>query len=133
MSVQETSVLTTQEVANRFYELAEQGQFENILNELFSEDAKSIEPEGPFKTVQGLDEIRKKGAEWNSMVKEMHSGYTTKPMVAGDYFTCTMGMDVTLQNNQRMNMEEVCVYNVNNGKIVSEQFFFNANSEQQVN
>jgi ketosteroid isomerase-like protein len=35
-----------------------------------------------------------------------------------------MGMDVTMKGFGRMNMDEVCVFEVKDGKIVSEQFFF---------
>jgi hypothetical protein len=117
--------MTTQEVANRFYELAQQGQFDQILGELFSQDAKSIEPaHAPWQTVQGLDKIIEKGKSWHEMTEEMHGGYTTEPKVAGNFFTCTMGMDVTIKGQGRMKMDEVAVYEVKDGKIVSEQFFF---------
>jgi hypothetical protein len=35
-----------------------------------------------------------------------------------------MGMDVTMKGMGRMKMDEVAVYEVKNGKIVKEQFFF---------
>lgn len=118
-------MMSTQEVANRFYELAKQGQFEEILSELFSTEARSIEPVGsPFQSVNGLDAIIEKGKNWNAMVEEMHGGYTNEPIVAGNFFTCTMGMDVTMKGQPRMKMEEVVVYEVKDGKIILEQFFF---------
>jgi limonene-1,2-epoxide hydrolase len=117
--------MTTQEVANRFYELAQQGQFEEVLTELFSKDAKSIEPAGgPFTNADGLDAIIAKGKQWNDSVEEMHGGFTNLPIVAGNFFACTMGMDVTMKGQPRMKMEEVAVYEVKDGKIVLEQFFF---------
>lgn len=117
--------MTTQEVANRFNELAQQGQFDQILDELFAQDAKSIEPAGSmFPNVDGLDAIKAKGQEFHNMVEEMHGGYTSAPIVAGNYFTCTMGMDVTMKGQGRMSFDEVAVYHVQDGKIKSEQFFF---------
>jgi len=117
--------MTTQEVANRFYELAQHGQFEQILTELFSQDARSVEPEGgPFQNVQGLDAIIEKGKKFNEMVEEMHGGFTNEPIVAGNFFACTMGMDVTMKGQPRMNMDEIAVYEVKDGKIILEQFFF---------
>jgi len=35
-----------------------------------------------------------------------------------------MSFDVTFKDRGRQQMEEVCVYEVNNGKIVNEQFFY---------
>jgi hypothetical protein len=54
----------------------------------------------------------------------MHGGYTGAPIVAGNFFSCTMGMDITMKGQGRMNMEEVCLYQVKDGKIVLEQFFY---------
>ena len=119
------TTMTTQEVADRFNELAQQGQFEQVLEELFSQDAVSIEPaHAPWQTVHGLDAIKEKGKIWHDMTEEMHGGYTSAPLVAGNFFTCTMGMDVTIKGQGRMKMDEVAVYEVKDGKIVSEQFFF---------
>jgi len=120
-----TLVMTTQEVADRFYELAQQGNFDKIQDELFDEDAKSIEPSySNWENVQGLDKIKEKAQKWQAMVEEMHGGYTNKPQVAGNFFVCIMGMDVTVKGQPRMKMDEVAVYEVKDGKIVLEQFFF---------
>jgi ubiquinone biosynthesis protein Coq4 len=117
--------MTTQEVANRFSELAQEGKFEEILTELFADNAKSIESAGgPFESVEGLGNIIAKTKKFHEIIEEMHSEHTSQVMVAGNYFTCTMNMDVTMKGIGRIQMEEVAVYKVENGKIVSEQFFF---------
>jgi hypothetical protein len=43
MTTQE-AVMTTQEIADRFYQLAEQGKWNEIQDELYSDEAESIEP-----------------------------------------------------------------------------------------
>ena len=117
--------MTTVEVANRFNELAQQGNFEQIQNELFDKNVKSIEPaHSNWQTVQGLDAVKQKAVDWQAMVEEMHGGYTNPPEVAGNFFTCIMGMDVTVKGQGRMKVDEVAVYEVKDGKIVMEQFFF---------
>jgi hypothetical protein len=118
--------MTTKEVANRFYELAQQGNWDKIQEELFSKEAASIEPAHTqgLQSVTGIDNIKQKGVEWNAMIDEMHGGYCNAPQVAGNYFTCTMGADVTMKGQGRINMEEVALYEVQNGKIVKEQFFY---------
>lgn len=116
----------TQKVADRFYELAQEGKWEAIQDELFSSDAKSIEPttgQG-MQNAEGLDAIKKKGASFNSMVEEMHGGYCSQPQVAGNHFSVAMGMDVTMKQQGRMKMDEIAVYEVKDGKIVKEQFFY---------
>ena len=56
------AVMTTQEVANRFNELAQTGQWEQIQNEFFADNAVSIEPPGSqgMQSVEGLAAIKKK-------------------------------------------------------------------------
>ena len=121
----QVKTMTTQEVADRFFELAQQGSFDQIQNELFDENAKSIEPAtSNWQNVQGLDKIKDKASQWQTMVEEMHGGYTNKPQVAGNFFVCIMGMDVTVKGQPRMKMDEVALYEVKDGKIVMEQFFF---------
>ncbi len=122
----QAAVMTTQEVADRMYELFEQGKWEQVQEELFSPDCKSIEPPNApgLHSVEGLDNIKKKGEMWNAMVEEMHGGYTSKPLVAGNHIAFAMGMDATMKGAGRMKMDEIAVYEVQNGKIVKEQFFF---------
>ena len=62
-------VLSTQEVANRFHELAQKGEWEKVQDELYAENAVSIEPPRPgMQSVEGLDAIKKKGEMFNQMV-----------------------------------------------------------------
>ena len=120
------AVMTTQEVADRLYELFEEGKWAEAQEELFSQDAKSIEPPNSpgLVSVEGLDNIKKKGEMFNNMVEEMHGGYTGKPIVAGNFIAFAMGMDATMKGAGRMKMDEIAVYEVRDGKIVKEQFFF---------
>jgi hypothetical protein len=118
--------MTTQEVANRFYTLAQEGKWEELQNELFSNDAKSIEPPHAqgLTSVAGLDKIKAKGKQWESMIQEVHGGYCKEPQVAGNYFSCAMGVDITLKGQGRTAMDEIALYEVKDGKIMSEHFFY---------
>lgn len=117
--------MTTQEVATKFHAYMQQGAFEKIYTELFSEDATSDEtPGSDWTTATGMKEIHEKGKKWMEMTEEMYGGTTETPVVAGDYFTCYMTMDFKPKGGQRTNMQEIGLYKVKNGKIVSEQFFY---------
>jgi hypothetical protein len=120
------AVMTTQEVANRFHEQAQTGQWDKIQEELFAENAVSVEPPHAqgLQTVEGLDAIKEKGKKFGEMVEEMHGGYTTAPVVGGRFFSVAMGMDVTYKGMGRQKMDEIAVYEVKDGKIVKEQFFY---------
>ncbi|MBN8790313.1 MAG: nuclear transport factor 2 family protein [Terrimonas sp.] len=117
--------MTTQEVAGKFYDYMQQGAFTKIYTELYSSDATSEEaPGSDWPKASGLKEMEEKGKKWNDMISEMHGGTTDRPVIAGDYFTCFMTMDYTGKDGKRVNMEEIGLYRVKDGKIVSEQFFY---------
>ena len=120
--------MTTQQVADRFYDLAKENKWAEIQNELYADNAVSIEPPQAaaqgLQNASGLDAIKKKGDAFNNMVEDMHGGYCSEPVVAGSFFSVAMGMDVTMKGAGRMNMDEIAVYEVKDGKIVKEQFFF---------
>lgn len=117
--------MTTQEIAQKYVTLTRTGEFIQALEGLFAADAVSIEPKGtPTEHVQGMDAIKKKNEHFATMVEEMHGVEVSDPIVADNFFSCTMKMDVTLKGMPRNKMEEVCLYQVKDGKIVSEQFFY---------
>ncbi len=118
--------MTTQEVATRLHELCLQGQFATAQTEFYAETATSTESnmQGGRETASGIAAIQEKGAKFQSMIVEMHSSYTTEPKVFGKYIFMEMGMDVTMQGMGRMNMVEMCKYEVKEGKIISEEFFY---------
>lgn len=126
MSTTATAKMTTKEIAKRLKKLCDKGDFEGAQRELFAKDAVSIEPEashGFEKETHGLDAIIEKGKKWNDMVSEVHGIEVSEPMVAGNTFAVTMRMDTTMKDKKRMDMTELCVYHVKDGKIISEQFF----------
>jgi ketosteroid isomerase-like protein len=120
------AVMTTKEIANRMSELFKEYKWTQVQDELFSNDAVSIEPAHSqgLQTVKGLDNIKKKGETFNAMVEEMHGGWVGEPIVGGNFIAISMGMDVTMKGAGRMNMEEICLYEVKDGKIVKEEFFY---------
>ena len=125
MATQE-AVLTTQDIANRLHELFKENKWQEVQDELFSDDAESIEPPGSqgLPSVKGLEAIKKKGKDWENMIQEVHGGWTGDPIVAGKYIAIAMGVDATMKDGNRMKMDEIAVYEVNDGRIVKEQFFY---------
>ena len=118
--------MTTQQIATRLAELCRLGQFEAAQKELYADDAISIEPyETPefSKETKGLDAIIEKGHKFESMVETMHGASVSEPLVADNSFAFVMSMDLTMKGQGRMKMSELCVYQVKDGKVVSEQFF----------
>ncbi|HEY7890322.1 MAG TPA: nuclear transport factor 2 family protein [Steroidobacteraceae bacterium] len=119
-------MLSTQQIASRLADLVGKGEFEAAQKELFAEDAVSIEPqpsEHIAKETKGLRAIIEKGHKWEEMVDKIHSCSASKPLVAGNAIAMTLAMDVTMKGRGRMQLAEICAYEVKDGKIASEQFF----------
>jgi hypothetical protein len=121
--------MTTQEVANRYMELEKQGKWMDIQTELYSADVVCIEPEhaaamGMQTVTKGLDAVKAKGNAWNESIEAVHGNYCTEPVVGGNFFSVAMGMDITMKGGHRMKLDEVAVFEVKEGKIIKEQFFF---------
>ena len=123
--------MTTTQVANRLIELCQSGHWDKAQNELYAEDCVSIElPGSPNEVTKGLDNIKAKGKQWDEMVEEVHSNTIEGPLVADNYFSLSMMLDVTFKGMPRMNTSEICVYEVTDGKITKEQFFYAPPPEQ---
>ncbi len=119
--------MTTKEIANKWAEYCRTGQWDQAQTELYAENCVSLEMEGAQgfpPRVEGMEAIKAKGENWNSMVEEFHGVEIDGPIVAGDHFSATMKMDITMKGRPRKVDEEVAIFRVANGKIVSEQFFY---------
>lgn len=121
--------MTTQEVANKLFQLCEHGEFLKAIDELYGKDILSVEPMAPPgmpTEVRGFDAVRGKSVWWIEN-HEVHSFKLTGPFVAGDKFIVGFDIDVTNKpSKKRMQMSEVGLYLVANGKVVREDFFFRA-------
>ncbi len=116
--------MTTQEIANRLVELCRNGQNDQAYKELFAENAVAVEPaKWNVPDTKGVPALLEKSKQWQENLVEMHGASISDPIIAGNHFALTMMVDVTSKDRGRSKMEEVCVYEVENGKIVKEQFF----------
>ncbi|MCW3094008.1 MAG: hypothetical protein JWP81_5077 [Ferruginibacter sp.] len=117
--------MTTKEIADRLTELCRQGQFETAQKELFAEEAVSIEPQASpafEKETNGLPAIIEKGHKFNEMVETMNSVTVSDPIVANNSFALTMRLDAVMKGHGPMDMTELCIYKVKDGKVISEEF-----------
>ena len=104
----------------------DKGKWEECIQKFYSPTIISREPEGGmWGEVQGLDAIAQKGKDWEAMVEEFHSSEISDPVVAENFFSISMKSKVTMKGmDQPINMDEICVYEVVDGKVVKEQFFY---------
>ncbi|HEY0040594.1 MAG TPA: nuclear transport factor 2 family protein [Flavisolibacter sp.] len=121
-----TTTMTTQQVASRFNELALEEKWFDIQDELFAENVKSIEPShSPWlKNAEGKAAVRKKGEDWVKRIEAAHHRYTTKAIVSENHFAVGREVDITVQGLGRIQINQIMLYEVREGKIVTEQFFY---------
>lgn len=127
METENTKTTTaTRQVADRFDELAKQEKWFEIRDELFSNDVESIDPVGSpyFGYAKGKLAVRKKGEEFTKKIQAAHRLFTTEPLVTGNHFAVGREVDVTVQGFGRIQLNQIMLYGVRNGKIISEQFFY---------
>jgi len=118
--------MTTQQIADRLVQLCRKGDFEKAQKELFAQDAISIEQQatpGFEKETKGLEAILEKGKQFGTMLEETHSVSISDPIIAGNAISLSLNLDATMKGSGRSTMSEICVYEVKDGKIISERFF----------
>ena len=120
------TILTTEEVAARFNELAKQEKWFEIQDELFADNVKSIDPPNSpyFGYAEGKAAVRKKGEDFVKRIEAAHQLHTTEPVVAGNHFAVGREVDITVQGHGRIQINEIMVYEVKDGEIISEQFIY---------
>jgi len=119
-------VMTTLEVAARFNELAQQEKWFEIQDELFADNVRSVEPENSpyFEYAEGKGPVRRKGMAFVEKVEQVHESYTTHPVIGGNHFAVGRGFEITSKDFGRIKIEEIMLYEVKDGQIVLEQFFY---------
>lgn len=121
-----TAVMTTKQVADRLVALCRQGKFVDAIKELYAPDVASTEPQrGPGPAlVKGFDAVLDKSVRFGNGIEEVFSNVISDPLVAENFFSVAMSMDLSMKGMGRMKMEEIAVYQVRDGRIISDHFFY---------
>jgi hypothetical protein len=117
--------MNTEEVAKKVVELCRKEAWHEAVDQLYAKDIISVEArsmDGGSPETRGIDGIRGKVDWWINNV-ELHSSKVSGPFVAHDRFVVQFDIDFTdKESKKRMQMSEVGVYTVQDGKIVREEF-----------
>lgn len=120
---------TTKAIAEKLIACCRENQEETGLNELYSENAISVEamiaPGNDSAEAKGLAAIKAKHDWWNENF-EVHSATSEGPFLHGDdRFGIIFKVDATNKmTGERHAMQELAIYTVSNDKIVREEFFY---------
>jgi hypothetical protein len=122
--------MTTQveTLGTELVELCRQGKNVEAIDRFYAKDIVSkeaTEMPGMPREVRGIDAVRKKNEDWVKGVT-VHSSSIHGPFPHGeDRFATYSTYDITSKKDgQRMQMEEVGLYKLKNGKVVEEEFFY---------
>lgn len=117
--------MSTEEVGKKLVEICRKGEWMKALNELYAKEIVSVEAqagENMPAEMRGIDQVRGK-TEWWEKNMEVHSAKVTGPFVARNTFVVQFDVDVTDRaSKKRMQMSEVGVYTVKDGKVAREEF-----------
>lgn len=124
-----TAPASTTAVAQELVDLCRAGRNLDAINKLYSSRVVSIESIGSEEMpaeMSGIDAIRGKH-DWWAENNEVHSAEANGPFVGDNQFAVQYTFETTFKpTGKREQMTEMALYTVEDGKIVREQFFYNA-------
>jgi ketosteroid isomerase-like protein len=117
--------METKEIAEKLVAWCNKGDYDSCYQKLYSPNIVSLEPEwAEHHRAEGMEAVGKKG-EWWENTFEVHSTEVSEPTVADNWFSVRFEMDTTHKpSGHRSKSSELAVYQVKDGKIVQEQFFY---------
>jgi len=111
-------------IAERLVALLKEQQFVTAYEELYSENATSIDPMHPQAPQnEGLSVLIEREKAFLRRVT-MNSVEVSAPIYGDSHFAISLLLDLTVEDT-RKEVKELCIYGVRDGKIVSQQFFMN--------
>jgi hypothetical protein len=112
-----------EDIAQGLVKLCKKGRFLEALDQYYAEDAVSIEPAGKSKVTKGIKGLHAKGEWWAANTK-VHHLEVSGPFTGKGQFVVRFTLDVTFKGGKRRKMDELGIYTVRRGKVVTEQFFY---------
>ena len=118
--------MTTQDVAGQLVMLLREGKFEAIYDQLFdTEKVKHIEPQSEFfPELTGVAAIKEKDEMMATNIEAIEHMEVGEPINSKDHIAIPYKISLKLKDGNSMNLDEIIVYKVEDGKIVLEQFFY---------
>ncbi len=77
-----------------------------------------------MELTEGIEAVKNKTVRWEESLEEIHSSSISDPIVSDNHFSIVMDFDATYKAHGRMAMSEICMYEVKDGKIIADEFFY---------
>ncbi len=120
------------ENAQKLQNMMAEGKTMEAFNELYHDNVQVYEmPTGEHR--DGKEAQRKAIEGWFSAVKEVNGGGVTSITANEEtgVSSAETWMDITMQDGNRMKMEEVAVQKWEDGKIIEEKFYYHMPTQQE--
>ena len=124
--------MDTKQVGKKLVDLCKAGKNLDAVNSLYSKDIVSVEASGSPNmpaTMRGIDAIIGKHKWWDEN-HEVPVAEVKGPFPNEDKFAAQFHYEMTpktgAMKGKRVSMDEIAVYTVKDGKIVREEFFYDA-------
>jgi hypothetical protein len=115
---------TPLEVAQAVFALAQAGALHEVEDKWLASGIESVEGVGASLAWKGKKAVLAKYRGWEAD-HQIHESKVEGPWVGATGFALKYAIDATqTSTGQRMQMEEIAVYTVKDGKIVREEFHF---------
>lgn len=120
--------MSVADIAQELVDLCRQGRHMEVIAKHYSNDIVGVEPIGhgpemPAR-VKGIEAVKAKNIWWSEN-SETHSLKLDGPYVGDGAFTVRFHMDATPKaSGKRVQVVEMALYTVKNGKIVMEEFYY---------
>ena len=74
--------------------------------------------------IKGLDAIKNKVGSLGEGIAELVSREMSTPIISANHIAFTNIVQAKMKDGSDFNLSEICLYEVKEGKIISEQFFY---------
>ena len=117
--------MTTQEVANRIVTNCRSGNFFDNYDELYSEDVVKYESvSGPERETKGLQAVLDSSKNFHTTIEKVLTREVSEPLISGNYFSFRICQEFDLKNIGYFKLDELCLFKVQDGKIIYEEYFY---------
>ena len=112
-------------ISGRLVALLRQKKFVEAQKTLFHDEVISIEPDFHPKAITvGLSNVLLKEQAFLRQVKSWEAFEVSDPVLSKSHFCIRMSSKITTTHARKLEIDELVVYTVAEGKVVKEQFFY---------
>ena len=119
--------MTTQEVANNLVSKLREGDFFGAYDLFETDKVRHLEPKSPveaFRDITGVEAIKQKDIAMGQGIAEASLPQVGEPIVKPNAIALPYRMELKLKDGNALVLDEIIVYELENGKIISEHFYY---------